>query len=135
MTGLDTNVLVRFLVADDAEQAARATAQLKEIEEAGDVAYLTGIVLCETVWVLDRGYGYAKPVIVDVLERILLTRQLEVEDRDGAWRALEAYRAGRADFADYLIGERNRAGGCERTVTFDLLLEGAAGFQVLQGAG
>lgn len=131
MIGLDTNVLVRFLVADDRDQAARATALLGHVQQAEESAYLTGIVLCELVWVLDRGYGYAKPVIGDTLERILLTSQFEVEDRDGVWRALEAYRGGRGDFADYLIGERNRAAGCSRTATFDRALDGASGFELL----
>lgn len=131
MKGLDTNVLVRFLVADDAEQGARATELLTEAAHAGETVFVAGIVLCEMVWVLDRGYGYAKNVIVDVLERILLTRHFEVEGRDGVWRALEAFRGGDADFADYLIGERNRASGCESTVTFDRALRGTAGFEVL----
>ena len=55
----------------------------------------------------------------------------EVIDRDRFREALEAYRTGRADFADYLIGATNRAAGCDETVTFDRRLRGAAGFRNL----
>lgn len=93
--------------------------------------FLNGVVLCETVWVLERGYGIAKDVIADVLEKILVTRQFEVEDRDQVWRAQKAYEAGKADFADHLIGERKALAGCRATVTFDTALEETAGFELL----
>lgn len=131
MTGLDTNVLVRFLVGDDPGQAARALELVEASAGVDGAFFLNGVVLCETVWVLDRGYGYARDLIADVLERILLTREFEVEGRDEVWRALGAFRGSGADFADHLIGERNRTAGCDRTVTFDRGLEGAAGFEVV----
>lgn len=131
MKGLDTNLLVRFLVQDDPDQSARVGELIDECVAAGEAVFLNGVVLCEAVWVLESGYGHGRDVLADVLEKILLTRQFEVEDRDGIWRALEAFRQGEAGFADYLIGERNRACGCDATATFDRALEGAPGFEVL----
>ena len=59
MTGLDTNVLVRYLVRDEPAQAARATRELER-----DARFLIGsVVLCELVWVLDAGYGLSRPEI------------------------------------------------------------------------
>ena len=76
-------------------------------------------------------YEYPKDVIADVLEKLLLTQQFEFEERDHTWRSLRRYRQGRADLADYLIGETNHAAGCDETVTFDRALRGEDGFTVL----
>jgi predicted nucleic-acid-binding protein len=131
MIGFDTNVLVRLLVRDDSVQAARVDALVEDCLDSGEAILLNGIVLCEAVWVLESAYGFSRGVIGEVLEKILLTRQLEVEDREGVWRALGRFKKGRADFADYLLGERNSALGCHRTATFDRSLEGEEGFRLL----
>lgn len=131
MIGFDTNLLVRLLVGDDPAQAAKVDALVHECLDADETILLNGIVLCETVWVLESAYGHSRNVVGEVLEKILLTRQLEVEDRDAVWRALGRFRKGRADFADYLLGERNSALGCRRTATFDRTLEGEEGFVLL----
>jgi len=119
MIGLDTNVLVRYLVQDHPQQALQATQVIERSctrETPGRVALL---VLCELVWVLRGAYGYEKRVVVEVLERILMTDALAIEQEDVAWRALGSFKAGAADFADYVIVHANEQAGCERTVTFD----------------
>jgi predicted nucleic-acid-binding protein len=78
--------------------------------------------LCELVWVLRRAYGYGKPQVVSVLEQILVTAELDVEDEGLAFQALNAYREGSADFSDYLLALSNRAAGCETTYGFDTRL-------------
>lgn len=119
MIGLDTNVLVRYLTQDDPDQAARANRLIEghcTRQTPGRVAL---VVLCELVWVLRGAYRYEKGVVVDLLAQILATAELEVEDEAVASRALAAYRAGSADFADYVIVHANRAAGCEATYSFD----------------
>ena len=127
MTGLDTNVLLRYLVRDDPGQAARADREL----EGGERFLIDAIVLCELVWVLEAGYAFSRREIVSVLERILATAQFEIEAKDVALAALHDFRGSRADFADCLIGRRNRAAGAGETVTFDRDLRGLAVFRVL----
>lgn len=131
MIGFDTNLLVRLLVRDDPGQAAKVDALVQKCLDTDETILLNGIVLCETVWVLESAYGHSRSVVGEVLEKILLTRQLEVEDRDAVWRALGRFRKGQADFADYFLGERNSALGCHRTATFDRSLEGEEGFLLL----
>lgn len=131
MIGLDTNVLVRYLVQDDRKQSAVASRLIQQLVDAEETACISGIVLCELVWVLESGYGLGKEVVSGVLETLLQTRQFEIEDRDSAWRALSSYTQGKADFSDYLIGERNRLGGCRHTVTFDRALRSEPDFHVL----
>ncbi len=131
MTGLDTNVLVRYLTQDDPAQARRANAVVAEAVAKGEHWFLSGVVLCELVWVLRGAYGLEKHAVVAVLDRMLSTAQFEVEEKDLVRRALEDYRAGRGDFADYMIGQRNREAGCAETVTFDRRLKGSRLFRVL----
>lgn len=132
MNGLDTNVLVRYLVRDDPDQSAVATRLIDEAVERDTTFLISAIVICETVWVLEAGYEYSRAVVADAMEKLLLTRQLEFEARDDLWRALHRYREGRADLADYLIGHRNRSNGCRHTWTFDRALEADDAFQVLE---
>lgn len=119
MTGLDTNVLVRYLVQDEPSQARRASDLVESAEDRGDRLHLGAIVLCELVWVLESAYGVKQGDLVAALERILATRSFEIEHRDCARAALEDYRASRADFSDSLLGRLNRAAGCDTTYTFD----------------
>jgi predicted nucleic-acid-binding protein len=65
------------------------------------------------------------------LDRILATGQLEIDIKDVVREALEDYRTGSGDFADYVIGRRGREAGCERTVTFDRRLKGSGLFRLL----
>ena len=119
MIGLDTNVLVRFLVQDDQSQAVRATRLMEERCTADDPGYVGSVVLCELVWVLESAYGYARPLIADVIGKVLHTAELEVESPEAAWEALRAYRTGNADFSGALVGLLNREAGCVATATFD----------------
>ena len=133
MTGFDTNVLVRYLVRDDADQGAVVLRLITDAAESGVSVYLNKVVVCETVWVLESAYEYPKDTIADVLEKLLLTQQFEFEERDQVWRSVLLYAStdGAADLADYLIGETNHAAGCDDTTTFDRALKGEVGFTVL----
>lgn len=119
MIGLDTNVLARFLVADDEVQAARARACIEHAVAEGEMLYINRVVLAETVWILTKLYRQSRNALADAIERILLTAEFEVEEKQLAWEALHEFRRGGADFADALIGTVNRSAGCSTTVTFD----------------
>ena len=131
MTGLDTNILVRYLTQDDAAQARRANTIVAESTGRGERCFIGSVVLCELTWVLREAYGHTKAELVKALELILATRQFEIGEKDLVRDALAAYREGRADFADYLIGASHRHAGCEETVTFDRRLQAADGFRVV----
>lgn len=119
MIGLDTNVLVRFLTEDDPEQSPRAVALIEGALDEGERLFVTQIVLCELVWVLDSVYGYPREEIVAAVSDLLRARQLVIEDLDSARTALDRYAAEGGDFADFLIVERCRAAGCGRVASFD----------------
>jgi predicted nucleic-acid-binding protein len=127
VTGVDTNVLLRYIVRDEPTQAARAAREL----ERGERFLVGSIVLCEVVWVLETGYGFSRRDIAVTLERILATAQFEIEAKDLALAALDDFRRSTADFSDCLLGRRNRAAGAAETVTFDRSLKGLEGFRLL----
>lgn len=127
MIGLDTNVLLRYLVEDDPDQTARVVSFIDEALESGDRLFVAEIVLCEIVWVLDSVYEFSRGRIAAALGDLLRTRQVVIENPDAARRGLDLYAAGKADFADYLIFDRCRSNGCERLASFDGDLAGEDG--------
>lgn len=130
MTGVDTNVLVRYLVQDDPRQSALATAFL-ESRTSDDPGYLSHITLCELVWVLQSCYGQERAEIRAVVDRLLRVSQLQVESPAIVRQALDDHASGRADFSDHLMARTNLAAGCSATVTFDRQAGRAPGFRKL----
>ena len=119
MIGLDTNVLARYIVQDDAEQARAAARLIEGRCTAQAPGYVSVPVLVELVWVLTAAYRYEKAVVASVIRQILVTTELLVEDTEVAWAALREFETGGTDFADCLIAHRNYARGCTQTYTFD----------------
>jgi predicted nucleic-acid-binding protein len=129
--GVDTNVLVRYLVEDDKRQSEKVSAWVRDMRQRGETLGLNHIVLCELVWVFESGYDFPKTSILQTLERLLETKQFHIDRKDDVWTALEEYRQGKGDFADYLISRSNHTMGCQYTVTFDQDLKGAKSFHLL----
>jgi len=131
MTGLDTNVLVRFFVEDDERQAERVAQFLRASRTAGESVFVSAVVLCETCWVLRSNYDKSKGAILDAIETLLNADLFQLEDSDAVRRAIHLARTGKADFTDYLLGELHLSKGCRYTVTFDRSLRGNTTFQLL----
>jgi predicted nucleic-acid-binding protein len=117
--GVDTNVLVRFLVGDDAKQQSRAAALFARATAENERFFVPQIVVCELVWVLGYAYDKGRSEIAAGLETLMRSRQLVFEDGEQVRSALERYAAGDGDLADWLIWERSRAAGADAVVTFD----------------
>jgi len=131
MKGLDTNVLLRYIAADDPDQTRIASDLISDAEVRGELLFISAIALCELVWGLRSAYRVRRDGIVSVIESLLGASTFEIQDRDLVRRALDSYRSGKADFADYLIGWQNRKAGCSETLSFDGDLKGADGFHLL----
>ncbi|CAN5646756.1 type II toxin-antitoxin system VapC family toxin [soil metagenome] len=119
MIGIDTNVLVRYVVQDDAEQALTATTFLEGHCTTETPGYVSHVVLCELVWTLRKVYRLGKEAVILVLARVLSNAALEVESPELARAALFDFEGNGGDYADYLIARRHQAAGCSHTVTFD----------------
>ncbi len=131
MIGLDTNVLLRYLLQDDEAQAERASRAIGQAAVRNEQLFISAVVLCEAVWVLESAYGYRKAALLDVLDQLLETSGFEIEQRERVRAALDDYRANKADFADCLIGRTNEAHGCRQTLTFERSLKALDTFRVL----
>lgn len=137
MIGLDTNVIIRYLTQDDPVQGKRAAQLIENALGARNIPadkpcfFITSVVLCELVWVLESAYKIPKSEIIEILRKILSTTQFQIQDSDDCWAALKLYRSGKGDFSDYLIGRIGQSAGCQFTATFDHALDKTRDFQVL----
>ncbi|HET9653081.1 MAG TPA: type II toxin-antitoxin system VapC family toxin [Usitatibacter sp.] len=131
MIGLDTNVVIRYLAQDEPRQAAAATRVFERTLSPENPGVLTQVTLCEVAWVLAECYGADRDRIRSVIEGLLATRQILVQDADIVWKALRAWTSSTADFSDALIGESLRAQGCSKVVTFDKAAARLPGWELL----
>jgi len=118
MIGLDTNVLVRYIMQDDPRQSAKAT-RLIESLEADRPGFIGMVSIVELYWVLTSCYDLTNDQVRQALDLLLRTRQFVVERADQVLRALKVFEAGKADFADCLIERTASSAGCEKMFTFD----------------
>jgi predicted nucleic-acid-binding protein len=132
MIGLDTSVLVRVLADEDDPQADRARELLVRLEDAGEIAWLNHVVLCEFAWVLRRTRRFTRAEIADLIATLMASRLIRVADHEAVEEALQIFRASRADFADALIGALNRRAGCATTYTFDQRAAETADFSLVE---
>lgn len=130
MIGVDTNVLVRFLVQDDPDQAKAAATLFAGLTEEAP-GFLCREVLVELVWVLERAYGLSRPDIARALDSLLEARELVVEAADRVAIAVDRYRKGGAGFSDQMIALAGQGAGCQATVTFDRQAGALPGMQLL----
>jgi len=128
MLGIDTNVLVRFLVRDDEAQFEKARKLIKREVAAGRCVFVSQLVLLETEWVLRSRYGLPKNLIIESISGLLGATDVQFEDEPAIEEALFIWKDTTAEFADCLIGARNRRLGCRATATFDVKASKLAGF-------
>jgi predicted nucleic-acid-binding protein len=119
MIGLDTNVLVRYLVQDDPIQSANATEIIERRLSVTNPGFLSVVAMVETVWVLDRAYGLPRHEIAAAVERVLQTDVLIVENEQEVFTAMTALKEGRGSFSDAVIAALSAKAGCSFTLTFD----------------
>lgn len=119
MKGIDTNVLVRYLVQDEPKQSKKAAAFIEKDCSIEEPCFISHIVLCELTWVLEGNYGQSRAVIAEIIEQLLLTAQLEIMESEVVWKAVRDYKNSNADFSDHLLARVNESNGCNETVTFD----------------
>jgi predicted nucleic-acid-binding protein len=118
MIGIDTNVLVRFLVKDDPSQDERARALLAG-RSAENPAFVSAVTLAETVWILHRRLKLPIAEVVATLRELLASKKLIVEHAEELGQMLHGEGVPRTALADYLITWTGAAAGCSHTVTFD----------------
>ena len=131
MIALDTNVLVRYLVRDDEQQAESASALLESLttERPG---YVCREVVVELVRVLERAYGVSRERIATILQQLVATRDLVVEASDDVARAAFRYRTGGPGFSDLMILAAADRSGARPLYTFDRKAARTEGVELLR---
>lgn len=123
MIGLDTNILVRYLVQDDPKQAALAEQLINSLDSNDQRGFISLVVLAELVWVLESRFDVAREQVRMIVQELLDSSDLLIESADLVRQALRACVAQRVDFADCLIERNANYHGAALTYTFD---QGAA---------
>ena len=131
MIGLDTNVLVRYIMQDDPRQSAKATRLIESLtsERPGFIAVVSVV---ELYWVLTACYGLSGHDVKQALEALLRAKQIVVDRADQVLRALRVFDDWKADFADCLIERIASSAGCAETLTFDADAAKHAGMSLLR---
>jgi predicted nucleic-acid-binding protein len=119
MPGLDTNVLVRWIVDDDARQATRVQKLFEEVRLQRSTLFVPSTVMLELEWVLRSRYHLDKPTVLGAFNALLETQELDFEDEPAIERALSFYRQSSADFADCLHAGKCGSAGRAPMFTFD----------------
>ncbi|MCR4303809.1 MAG: type II toxin-antitoxin system VapC family toxin [Gallionella sp.] len=128
MLGIDTNVLVRFLVRDDEAQFEKARKLIKREVAAGRRVFVNQLVLMELEWVLRSRYAVTKNQIIEAISGLLDSTDVQFEDEPAIEEALFIWKDTAADFTDCLIGAKNRRLGCRATASFDVKVAKLPGF-------
>jgi predicted nucleic-acid-binding protein len=130
MKGLDTNVLVRYIMQDDAKQARKAT-KIIESMDASNPGFVSNISLVELYWVLTSCYDLSNAQVTQAIEIMMRAKTFVLERPEQIARALNLFKAGKADFADCLIHRSAIDAGCTETLTFDVSAVKHAGMTLI----
>jgi predicted nucleic-acid-binding protein len=131
MVGLDTNVLVRYIMQDDAKQAAKAT-RLIESLSSDRPGFVSTVALVELVWVLSGAYGLTRAQQCQAIETLVRSKEFVIDRADQVIRSLRVFKGSSADFADCLIERAGADAGCHDTLTFDIGASKSAGMRLIQ---
>ena len=119
MAGLDTNVILRYLLQDDPKQTALANHIVDQVLSDRNPGLISLVTILEIVWVL-RGLLKQTPTeIATHLEHLLAADSLEVQNEQQVFEAAFALKRGTGEFEDALVGALNAWAGCSHTLTFD----------------
>ena len=126
MLAVDTNVLVRLLARDDAKQAKAADQFIAK------GAWVSHLVLAETLWVFESVYDRTATQIIAALKLLIAHESLVLQDAETVGLALAQFQLKPAlGFSDCLVLEIARKAGHMPLGTFDRALARLAGAQKL----
>jgi len=133
MVGLDTNVLLRWLIAPDEWDIGSSRSEIDIVQKtllADNVEfYVNAVVLAETTWILEQKLKLSRKDVCEVLDRLLYSANVVVAESDAMNEARLLYERTNIGFADCLIARMNLRAGCTHTLTFDKKAGRETGFR------
>src|SRR5258708_3478811 len=119
MLGIDTNVVIRLVISDNAEQTGRARKLIEQALSREEPVLVSLLVLLECEWVLRSRYGFSRVALLSIFRALLEARELSFEDEPALEEALFHWKDSACGFSDCLIAADSRQLGCRATATFD----------------
>ena len=119
MIALDTNVLIRFLIQDDKQQAKAVLTRFAEYEKNKQSFFVTQLVVLELIWVLESVYDVSRKDILHSLSELLLMPILTFEAQSTLRSFITSATNSKFDLPDLLIAHSAIEQGCDTTYTFD----------------
>lgn len=116
---VDTSVILRILVADDAQKGMAAEKLLKEAKGKGISLHLLPIAVMEVVFVLDKVYKLDRKRIQEMIHALLNTPELSVDMEDVFRKAIDAYVEKNIKFADAVMAFWGIEKGLTTVFTYD----------------
>ncbi|MDB5524388.1 MAG: hypothetical protein JWM58_2151 [Rhizobium sp.] len=119
MIGIDTNILIRFVLDDDPVWSPAAAKFINETLSNDNPGYINVVTLAEFVWSIKKQSNVDREKLAFIVESLLQSDKIVIGSAEIVERALRRFRTGNAGFADYLIAELNNAKGAQPTMTID----------------
>lgn len=133
MIGIDTNVLLRWLIAADERDIGSSRSEIEAVERAirakNAEFFVNPVVIAETTWILERKLKLDRPAVCAVIDRLLYAVNITAGEAAAVNDARRNYETSNIGFADCLISCLNRGAGCAYTLTFDSKAARQAGFR------
>jgi predicted nucleic-acid-binding protein len=117
--GLDTNVILRYLLQDDTGQSPLANKIFDQLLSEESPGFVDLVSILEIVWVMRSILKLTDVEIAHYLEQLLVADTLTIQNEQEVFEAAFALKRGAGEFEDALIGALNARAGCEYTLTFD----------------
>jgi predicted nucleic-acid-binding protein len=131
MIGLDTNIIVRYIMLDDPVQSSKAVRFVERHFTEQDTAFISLASVLETVWVLQSVYRLSNQQVAQAIERMLQVKTVTVQNENEVFAAARTLRTGQGSFEDALIGALGTWAGCDSTLTFDRKASRLPGFKLI----
>ena len=129
MKAVDTNVLLRFLVQDDAQQSPIATRLLEEKLTVEQPGFVPIVAVLELDWVLRSQYGFSVEIVAHTIAGLMASPNLVFEHSNAVEAALDFVYG---DLADNILHQTAQANGCSGTLTFDRKFARLEGVELLK---
>jgi predicted nucleic-acid-binding protein len=135
MAALDTNVLIRFLVQDDAAQLAAARKLIRKCLNEGEPLFVPVTVSLELEWVLRSNFKFEKQAVVQTLSDLLSSTDMSFESEGALEVALVQYSQTSAEYSDCLHAALAAAANSGPLWTFDKAAAKVDGARLLTAVG
>ena len=132
MRGIDTNILVRFLVGDDEHQAKSVYNLFKETESSKEQLFISTLVILELIWVLESVYRIKRDEILNSIYDLLLMPIFRFEHHSMLQSFIKNSERNACDLSDLLIGFAAKEQGCQSTITLDKKASKSELFEILK---